>query len=149
MGSTKNKSKIKIQENVTKYCNQCNPKQYLKFNFSFCNENGKPAREDISSLFKKLKFLSKDRYKTMMITYQGDKKKFIESISTNNLKLNIPIEFRQIYPTETNEKYSIFRIYPAGIPKGTANPRVIGIIKNTIFYVFYIDWKGDMYSHGR
>lgn len=144
---TKDKSTIKIQENVTKYCNYCNPKQYLKFNFSFCKENGEPAKNDISKLFERIKFLSKERYRMMVINYQGDKKKFIEDIRTNKINLNIPNGFRQIYPTETNEKYSIFRVYPAGKPNGTANPRIIGMIKNTIFYVFYIDWKGDMYSH--
>lgn len=153
MGSKlKEKTKLKIRrEESIRYCNNCNPKKYLKFNFSFLSENGDSATKDAITLVERLTFLSEEPYLQMMYKYQGDKKKFIEDIPVTKIHIKgnkgIPPKFREIYPTETNEKYSIFRIYPAGKPNGTANPRIIGMIKNTIFYVFYIDWKGNMYSH--
>ena len=84
-----------------------------------------------------------------MDTKFGKAKDFIEEIPVKKLKLrgSIPQGFRDIHPAETNEKYAIFRLYPAGTPNGTANPRVIGMIKNTIFYIFILDWKGDSYKH--
>ena len=134
-----------------KICTFCNPQKFLKFNFSFVKENGAPSPEDAIQLLDRLQFLSSEMYKVMIIKYQGNKRNFIEEIPVKDLKLKggIPQKFREIYPTETNEKYSIFRIYPAGTPSGTANPRIIGMIKNTIFYVFYIDWIGNLYKHGK
>lgn len=143
----KNKIKLKDTKETIKYCNNCNPKKHLKFNFSFCKQKSEPAQHDAKELIEKLCFLSSDTYNNMMIKYKGNKKVFIELISTDKLDITIPAEFRALYPTETNEKYGIFRIYSAGTPNGTANPRIIGMIKNTIFYIFFIDWKGNMYNH--
>ncbi len=134
-----------------KICNYCNPQKFLKFNFTFAKENGNPSSKDAIKLLERLQFLSSKMYAVMIIEYQGDKKNFIEEIPIKklNLKGGIPREFRDIHPAETNEKYAIFRLYPAGSPPGTANPRIIGMIKNTIFYIFYIDWKGTLYKHGK
>ena len=141
MANIATKNKLKINSVNFEICNNCNPKKYLKFNFTFCKENGTPAKEDAYNLMKRLKFLSEELYTVMIYKYQGNKKKFIEDISTIKMKsVKIPDGFREDNPVKTNEKINIFRIYPAGTPNGTANPRVIGMIKNTIFYVFYIDW---------
>ena len=149
---TKNK-KYKISSNIAKkkFCNSCNPQKHLKFNFTFTKELGTPCKEDSYKLLERLQFLSSEMYKVMLYKYQGDKKIFIEDIPIEKMRWNktIPEAFRELHPTETNEKYNIFRIYPAGTPKDTANPRIIGMIKNTIFYIFYIDWKGTSYDHGR
>lgn len=148
MTSRKN-SNVKSLTPKVKICNYCNPQKFLKFNFTFAKENGKPSANDTIKLLERLRFLSSEMYAVMILKYQGDKKSFIEEIPVKKLKLRgeIPQEFRDIHPTETNEKYAIFRLYPAGTPKGTANPRVIGMIKNTIFYIFILDWKGDSYKH--
>lgn len=149
MNKLKNKSKIKLKDSTenVKYCIGCNPKKYLKFNFSFCKEKGSPSQEGAQHLIKRLSFLSEDTYANSRIKYSGNKQLFIEDVATEKMDIPIPIGFRAIYPTESNEKYSIFRIYPAGTPKGSGNPRIIGMIKNTIFYIFYIDWQGTMYNH--
>lgn len=57
--------------------------------------------------------------------------------------------FQRVFPSETNEKYAVMRVFPAGTPNGTANPRIIGMIRNTIFYIFFLDWEGTLYEHGR
>lgn len=145
MPRQKNKSKIK--NNDFKICNNCNPKRYLKFNFTYCKEKGKPAQEDSYNLIKRMQFLSSELYNILLYKYSGNKKTFIEEISIDKINIKIPEKFREENPIQTNEKISIFRIFPSGKPKGTANPRIIGMIKNTIFYVFYIDWTGDLYKH--
>lgn len=139
------KSIVKNEE--FKICNNCNPKKYLKFNFTYCKEIGNPAMDDAYSLITRMQFLSNELYTVMIYKFQGNKKTFIEDISVDKINISIPSKFRDDFPIQTNEKISIFRIYPAGKPNGTANPRVIGMIRQTIFYVFYIDWKGIMYSH--
>lgn len=144
-----NTKKIKIKNNVKKECTLCNPQKYLKFNFSFATEYGEPTSNDICQFFEKLKFLSSEMYSIMIYKYSGNKSSFIEEISTKQLdiKKQIPTGFRDIFPVETNEKYAIFRLYSAGKPSGSGNSRIIGMIKNTIFYIFYIDWKGTLYKH--
>ena len=91
--------------------------------------------------------MSKSPFEEMMFTYKGDKNKWFETIPLNEIRKDIPKEFRDIFPSETNEKYYVFRVYPAGIPNGTANPRIIGMIKHSVFYIFYLDWKGKLYNH--
>ena len=145
MSNPKNKNKIKSTD--FKMCNNCNPKRYLKFNFTYCEEEGKPAQNDSYKLIERMQFLSSEFYSILLCKFQGNKKTFIEEISTDKIDIKIPDKFRIENPAETNEKISIFRIYPAGTPNDTANPRVIGMIRNTIFYIFYIDWKGKMYNH--
>lgn len=143
------REQIKINSSTKKICTSCNPRKFLKFNFSFLTEYGQPSQEDVYQLFKRMQFLSSEMYKVMLFKYQGNKKTFIEEVPINKIDIRkeIPSNFRDSYPAETNEKYSIFRIYPAGTPKGSANPRIIGMIKNTIFYIFFIDWAGDLYNH--
>ena len=70
-----------------------------------------------------------------------------EPIPISEIKKEIPTKFREIFPTETNEHYEVLRVFPSGTPNGVANPRLIGMIKNTIFYIFYVDWEGILYKH--
>lgn len=141
--------KLQTLNSVEQICSNCNPKKHLKFNFTFAKENGKPASSDSYNFLQKMQFLCSEQYLIMKYKYAGNKASFIEQIPTNIVNKQIPNEFRELYPAQTNEKYDVFRIYSAGTPSGSANPRIIGMIRNTIFYVFFIDWKGDLYSHGR
>lgn len=144
----KKTKKIKpVEKNIQKPCDNCNPKKHLKFNFTFMKENGSPAQQDGIKLVNRLKEISSDIYEIMLYQYQGNKKSFIENIPIALLNKQIPTGFRDLYPPQTNEQFAVFRIYPAGVPSGSANPRVIGMIKNTIFYIFFIDWKGNLYKH--
>lgn len=142
----KNKSKTTPKDiNEIKICSSCNPKRYLKFNFSFINyESGSFDANDVAKLFEKIRFLSSEPYASMIFKYQGDKMRFIENLPLSQIRKQVPHEFREIFPVETNEKYSVFRVYNAGGPR---NSRVIGMIKNTIFYIFFLDWDGKLYDH--
>lgn len=133
----------------TLVCNNCNPKKYLKFNFSFCRDIGEGTINDYKQLIERIKFLSSDIYSIMIIKYQGKKAQFIEQIPLKEVRKDVPQEFRNIFPAETNEKYDVFRLYPSGTSKGSGNTRIVGMIKNTIFYVLFIDWTGKLYKHGR
>lgn len=144
MTNVKNK-KIKDKAEV-KVCTRCNPQMYLKFSFSFVTYEEKMVVQDYKEFHERMKFLSSKTWSEIRTESIKDKKKFIEMISVNDLGIRkeIPKQFRNVFPPETNEKYAIFRIYPNNNPKVA---RVIGMIKNTIFYVFYIDGDGSLYKH--
>lgn len=144
---TLKKTNLKNNDQKIQYCTNCNPKKYLKFNFSFVSfDSKKYETNDIASLFERMKFLSSEPFAWMMSQYQSDKKQFFEIVSVKDLgiKKEIPKKFREVFPQETNEKFAIFRVYPNNNPK---NARIIGMLKNTIFYIFYLDWNGELYKH--
>lgn len=146
---TKNNKKSIIDDKTSIIpCILCNPKKYLKFNFSFiCYESSKRKEQDIIKLWERMQWLSSKTFPEMVFEYGKDKNKWFEKIPFNQIKKDIPSKFREIFPTETNEEYSVMRVYTAGTPHGTANPRIIGMIKHTVFYIFYLDWDGKLYKH--
>ena len=150
MGKSKKVKLLDKQKNITP-CTNCNPKKYLTFNFSYItHENPKnPRDEDVIKFFERMRWMSKDTFLNNIYTYRNDKARWIENIDISQIKKEVPREFRKDFPTETNEKYSVMRVYPAGRPNGSANPRIIGMIKYNIFYVFFLDWEGKLYDHGR
>lgn len=139
----------KIKKPQEKICSHCNPKTYLKFNFSFITqETGEPTDKDIKKFFEKMKMMSSEPYMTLVAKFLGRKNSFIEVVSYNELswtsgKKEIPSEYLKYFPLETNEKLYIFRVSV----ESRRPARIIGIIKNTIFYVLYLDWNGELYKH--
>lgn len=139
----KNKSNVKIKE-----CNLCNPTKYLKIDFSFIShESNSVKNEDIINAWNRLRFISSKPYYVMQIEFSGNKGTFFEAIPTNLIKKDIPTKFRDFFPSETNEVFNVLRVYPSGRPSGSANPRIIGMIKHHVFYIFYLDWDGKLYKH--
>ena len=120
-------------------CEYCPSSFYLSFNFSFVVFNSENYDfRDIKKLIERIKFLSSQPYKMLVSEHKGDKERFFELIGVDKIRWvkepkAIPIEFRKIHPTETNEKFAIMRVYPKRGPK---NARLIGMIKRSIFYVF-------------
>ena len=145
-------NKVKIADSAANInpCIMCNPKRYLKFSFAFVSyEKSEPKQIDLVKMWERMRWMSKDTFANMTYLYRGDKSKWFEQIPLNQIRKEVPSKFREIFPTESNEEYWIMRVYPAGTPKETANPRIIGMVKHTIFYIFYLDWEGKLYSHGR
>lgn len=143
----------KIVDNNVKpnFCIKCNPKKYLTFNFSYISYESSrgPAHQDIVKLWERMKWMSSDTVYAMVHNYGSDKARWFEDINITQIRKSVPSKFRDDFPTETNEKYSVMRVYSAGTPSGTANPRIIGMIKHTTFYVFFLDWEGKLYNHGK
>ena len=148
MSKRTNKNKlVELPKQPIQPCTKCNPKLYLKFNFTFSKSISNPKNSDCLKLIERLHFLSQEKYDILRMKYIGNKQAFIEYIPVKQIDKDIPKEFRELFPIETNERYAVFRIYPSGTAKGTANPRIIGMIKNTIFYVLFMDWDGKLYKH--
>ena len=60
-----------------------------------------------------------------------------------NIKKQIPIKFEEEI-SKFNGNYTIVRLYTNNNP---TPGRIIGKFINKIFYIFYIDVKGELYSH--
>lgn len=118
-------------------CIKCNPKLYLTFNFAYINHEkpNNPNTKDIVKLWERMRWMSQDTFFNMMCKFGSDKKKWFENIPINQISKNVPFEFRKSFPSEAYEKYSVMRVYPAGSPNESANPRIIGMIKHSIFHV--------------
>lgn len=150
MNKKNKKIKLKDSTKAITPCIFCNPKRYLKFSFAYISyESSNPKEQDIIKMWERMKWMSQDTFTNMIYEYGQDKSKWFENIEIKQINKQIPSDFREVFPTETNEYYSVMRVYPAGTPNGTANPRIIGMIKHTVFYIFYLDWDGKLYSHGR
>lgn len=145
-----NNKKIKVNDSSSelKLCTLCNPKIYLKFSFAFITYEKEEAEDYLlAQMWKRMRWMSQEPYINMFYTYCTKKQRWFELIPTSQINKKIPNSFREIFPTETNEKFAVMRVYPSGSPNGTANPRIIGMIKHTVFYIFFLDWKGELYNH--
>lgn len=135
---------IKQKGKIQKPCVNCFAPQYLKFNFSYIvYENNFSETHQIQFL-KRIRELSTDTYN---IIRNRDKKiglEFIE-IKELNIKKEIPSKFIDRFDSkEYNNKLAIMRLYTNNNP---VLGRVIGVIIKNIYYIFFIDIGGKLYSH--
>lgn len=141
---------VKDNPKILQSCVHCPLNIFLSFNFSFVTFDSENADlRDFKKLMDRIKYLCSEPYDTLKARYISDKQIFFELISVDKMnwtkgKKDIPEKFRKYYPIETNEKFAVLRVYPSQGPK---NARLIGMIKKTIFYVFFIDWNGELYNH--
>ncbi len=145
-----NNKKIKVNDSSSalKPCTLCNPRKYLKFSFAYISyESYSPKEQDIIKMWERMRWMSAEPFVNMVFKYGKDKSKWFENIPLSKIKKNVPSKFREEFCSVTNETYAVMRVFPSGTPNGTSNPRIIGMIKNTIFYIFFLDWKGELYNH--
>lgn len=135
-----NNKKIKKSEGkIVKPCTNCFQPQYIKFNFSFITYEDDLSDKDKIQIYNRLKELSSEPY---LIVSSWDRKKGFENVKVN-IKKQIKSEF---YGGHRNfdGNYTIIRLYPNNNP---TPGRIIGKMINKIFYIFFIDSKGKLYSH--
>lgn len=132
----------KIKQNnpkVQKVCTNCFNPKFIKFNFSFLKYDDELETKDIIQLYERLKKISKEPY---LIVSSWDKKIGFENENLNIAK-EIPIGFED-GNRRFDGKYTVIRLYPNNNP---TPGRIIGKMINCIFYIFYIDAKGNLYKH--
>nr|DAF27039.1 MAG TPA: hypothetical protein [Caudoviricetes sp.] len=135
---------IKQKGKVQKPCINCFAPQYLKFNFSYIVYEDDFVEKHQIQFLKRIRELSADTYN---IIRNRDKKVGLEFIEINELgiKKEIPFNFAQRFDSKDyNNKLSIMRIYTNNNP---IVARVIGVIIKNVYYIFYIDIGGKLYSH--
>ncbi len=136
---------IKAKSKIIKPCTNCFAPQYLKFNFSYIVYEDNFSEKYQVQFLQRIRELSNDTYN---IIRNRDKKIGLEFIEIKELgiKKEIPAKFKERFENkEYNNKLAIMRIYPNNNP---IMARVIGVIIKNIFYIFFIDIGGKLYSHG-
>ena len=113
---------IKKKPLIDKKCTQCYNPTHIKFNFSFITYMDNFTDEHKVKMMDRLIEISKEPY----LVVAGWRKE----IGFENIKVD--------------GKYTIIRLYPNGNP---CNSRIIGKMIHNIFYIFFIDIKGNLYSH--
>lgn len=136
--------KIKQKGKIQKPCTNCFVPQYLKFNFSYITYEENFTKEHQLQFLKRLRELSQDVYTTIL---NRDKKIGLEFIEINELGINkkVPNKFEERFDAKYyNYKLAIMRLYPNNNP---IVARVIGVIIKNIYYIFFIDIGGKLYTH--
>lgn len=138
------KEKIKEKPLISKACTHCFSPTHLKFNFSFINYDEGFTEEYQLQFLKRIRELSSVPYLEMS---SWDKKRGIEWEKVNISKQILPAFFDgNSHRNFDNGKYAIFRLYTNDNP---ILARVIGCTINKVFYIFFIDIGGNLYSHGK
>lgn len=130
------KNEIKLQ----KTCNNCYKTNHIVFNFAYIvfdeefNDKAKTAFID------RLREVSSVNYLEMRAwaKYKGFEEIIIK------ISKEVPKRFEDEIQ-KFDGKYSIMRLYKNNEP---TPGRIIGKIINKVFYIFFIDIKGELYNHG-
>ena len=134
-------AKINNKKTV-KMCTNCFSPQYIKFNFSYIVHEERFLDEYKLQLFKRMRELSDEPYVTIM---NRDKKLTFE-FEEIKVRKEIPKKFSERFNIKDyNNKLAIMRLYTNDNP---IMARIIGVVINKIFYIFFIDIGGRLYKHG-
>jgi hypothetical protein len=129
---------------IVKPCTNCFAPQYIKFNFSYIVYDDNFVDKHQLQFLKRMRELSADTYNVIR---NRDKKIGLEFLEINELgiKKQIPCKFAERFESKDyNNKLAIMRIYTNNNP---IVGRVIGVIIKNVFYIFFIDIGGNLYSH--
>ena len=135
---------LKEKGKIQKPCTNCFAPQYLKFNFSYIVYEDNFENKYQLQFLKRIRELSADTYN---IIRNRDKKIGLEFIEIKELgiKKRIPSKFCERFdPKEYNNKLAIMRLYTNNQP---ILARTIGVIIRNVYYIFFIDIGGKLYSH--
>ena len=118
--------------------------QYLKFNFSYITYEENFIDKYQLQFLKRLRELSTDTYN---IIINRNKKIGLEFVEINELgiKKEVTFKFKERFDAKYyNNKLAIMRLYPNNNP---IMARIIRVIIKNIYYIFFIDTGGKLYSH--
>lgn len=124
---------------VKAVCTNCFKSNHIVFSFAYvtyCENFDSHAKE---TLVERIQEISSVNYLELM---RWDKYKGFEEERVRISKA-IPEKFNSEIK-EFDGKYSIMRLYKGNTP---TPGRIIGKLINKVFYIFYIDAKGDLYNH--
>lgn len=139
-----NDMRVKNNNKIAKVCTNCFEPIYLKFNFSYIVYDDNFSKEHQLKFLNRIRDLSSATYNVIL---NRDKKVSFEFPDMDEIHINkeIPKDFQDRFDKKRyNNKWAIMRIYPNNNP---INARVIGVMINKIFYIFFIDIGGNLYKH--
>lgn len=129
---------MKTKNKKIKYCSSCFKSQHMVFSFAYLANYELDTKEK-SVVLDRLNALSKHPFLTVL----GWQKNIGFEDIPLKIRKDVPKQFEQeIEPFDG--KYSVVRLYPNNNP---TPGRIIGKLVNKVFYMFYIDSKGELYKH--
>ena len=136
---------MNIKKNkINKLCTNCFEPIFLKFNFSYVVYDEEFDDVHKIKFMDRIMELSSSPYNVIMNRRKKISFELID-IGELNIKKEIPEAFKQRFGSKRyNNKWAIIRIYPNNNP---IIARVIGVLINKIFYIFFIDIGGKLYKH--
>lgn len=134
---------IKNKGKISKICTKCFDPVFIKFNFAYIVYQDNFDDNHKLAFFRRMQDLSSVAYNVLM---NRDKRTSFEFIDRNEIGINkqIPGPFKDRFDEKLYNKWAIMRIYPNNNP---IVARVIGVIINKVFYIFFIDIGGNLYTH--
>ena len=136
---------IKQKGKIQRPCTNCFSPEYLKFNFSYIVYEDNFNETYQLQFLKRIRELSSDTYNIIRNRKKNIGLEFVE-IKELGIKKEIPSKFNQRFETkEYNNKLAIMRLYTNNTP---ILARIIGVIIKNVYYIFFIDIGGKLYSHG-
>lgn len=96
----------------------------------------------ICQLWERMRELSETKF--TIISASWGREKGFENVPVD-IKKTVPLEFVERFPgSMVGKKFHIMRLYPNNNPTPS---RIIGKIVHNVFYIFFIDIKGNLYKH--
>ena len=135
---SKLKKRTQQKENL-EVCTKCFASKHIVFNFAYITYDKEFDDKARSTFYNRLLEVSTVPFVTLMTWH---KNKGFEDVS---IKVNkeIPPQFEKDIQ-KVDGSYTIIRLYKNNYP---TPGRIIGKLVNKVFYIFYIDVKGDLYKH--
>lgn len=132
----------KIKRNnpkIERACSNCFKSNNVVFNFAYIVYDDEFNDNDKKAFVDRIREVSSVNYLELQT---WGKYKGFEEIKVK-INKDIPCKFIQEIQ-DFDGKYSIMRLYKNNEP---TPGRIIGKLINKVFYIFYIDTKGKLYSH--
>lgn len=124
---------------ISKNCTNCFRTNHVVFNFAYITYDEEFNDQDKKVFIDRIREISSVTYLELMA---WSKHKGFEEV-----KVKIGKEIPKRFTEEIQNfdgKYSIMRLYKNNVP---TPGRIIGKLINKVFYIFYIDVKGILYTH--
>lgn len=131
---------VKKKNKIEKSYDNFNDLVYLKFNFSFITYDKDFNDIHKAKLINRIMELSSEPY---LVIANRNKNVGFEHVYVD-IKKKIDSRFFEYNIRKFDGKYTIIRLYPNNNPKPS---RIIGVLNNKIFYIFFIDINGELYQH--
>lgn len=135
---------IKQPKKLEKPCTECFKPQYFKFNLTYIDNISKIHNDHKIQLLNRMIELSSEPF-TVISMYRKNIGFETEDIDILGLAKIVPTQFSERFSKiDYNNKVTIVRLYSNDNP---ILARIIGVLINKVFYVFFIDIGGKLYSH--
>lgn len=132
-------NKIKSKGKIAKPCTNCFSPMYFKFNLAYLKNWNKLEDKYRAQLFNRMCELSAEPF----ILVMNRRRNIGFEIEHLDVGHQIPTVFAERFNKDLYSKFAVIRLYPNNNP---VMARVVGVLINKIFYIFYVDFGETGYK---